>query len=206
MDTLPASYKKVKVYASIAYLSTSIQHILDPVFIFEDMQKSFFFFFIFGFIFALSCQETIDGTLKKFNNGSVAYISPGALKKERNVFLLDARKIEEFETSHLKDAIWVGYNSFNLKRITSLIPEKEHPIVVYCSVGVRSEDIGEKLKKAGYTNVKNLYGGIFLWKNLGYTVYDNSDKPTEKVHVFGKEWAPLLTNGKKIYSTQKKDH
>jgi len=32
---------------------------------------------------------------------------------------------------------------------------------VYCSLGIRSEVIAKKLKKAGYTNVFNLYGGIF---------------------------------------------
>ena len=40
-------------------------------------------------------------------------------------------------------------------------------IIVYCSIGVRSEDIGEKLKELGYTKILNLYGGIFDWKNKG---------------------------------------
>ena len=120
-----------------------------------------------------------------------------------NVLVLDTRQKEEFEVSHLKNAIWVGYSEFDIEKTSQIIPEKEKHIVVYCSIGARSEDIGEKLEQAGYKNVKNLFGGIFLWKNLGYPVFDQSDHETEKVHPFSKEWAPLLTNAYKVYTTKK---
>ena len=42
---------------------------------------------------------------------------------------------------------------------------RESTIVVYCSVGYRSEKIAEELDKLGFTNVSNLYGGIFEWIN-----------------------------------------
>jgi rhodanese-related sulfurtransferase len=47
---------------------------------------------------------------------------------------------------------------------------REAPVIVYCSVGYRSEKIGEKLQKLGFQNVHNLYGGIFQWKNDGFEV------------------------------------
>ena len=71
--------------------------------------------------------------------------------------------------------------------------------VVYCSIGVRSEKIGEKLQAAGYTNVKNLYGGIFQWKGEGEKVVDSLGLSTERVHAFSKLWGKLLTNAKKVY-------
>ena len=76
---------------------------------------------------------------------------------------------------------------------------KNTKIVVYCSLGIRSEDIAEKLKKAGYTNVLNLYGGIFEWKNNNYNVFSSGGKATEKVHTFSKEWSKWLLKGEKIY-------
>jgi len=70
---------------------------------------------------------------------------------------------------------------------------------VYCSLGIRSEDIAEKLKKAGYNNVLNLYGGIFEWKNKDFTVYNSEGTQTEKIHTFSKEWSKWLTKGIKVY-------
>lgn len=74
--------------------------------------------------------------------------------------------------------------------------------MVYCSIGVRSEQIGEQLKQVGYSNIKNLYGGIFEWKNTGNTVVDSLDNPTEKVHAFTKTWGKLLRKGNKVYASK----
>ena len=60
---------------------------------------------------------------------------------------------------------------------------------MYCSLGIRSETVGEKLKAAGYTNVYNLYGGIFEWKNKDFTVLDAEEKETNEVHTFNKYWS-----------------
>jgi rhodanese-related sulfurtransferase len=121
------------------------------------------------------------------------------LNKKTNITLLDAREIKEYEISHLKNALSVGYDDFDIKKTSANLADKNSIIVVYCSVGIRSEDIAEKLQKAGYKNVYNLYGGIFEWKNNGYLVYDKDNQETEKVHTFNKEWSKWLIKGEKIY-------
>ena len=75
---------------------------------------------------------------------------------------------------------------------------KDEKIVVYCSLGVRSETIGIKLKEAGYTNILNLYGGIFEWKNQNFDVYSNTGNKTENVHAYSKTWSKWLLKGNKI--------
>lgn len=157
----------------------------------------FAFFLIFPF--AISAQKNMDKTLKKFNSESIPYTQVAAVSKMENTILLDARMKKEYSVSHLKNSIWVGYEAFELNTVTSKIKDKDSEIVVYCSIGVRSEDIGEKLKKAGYTNIKNLYGGIFEWKNQGHPVYNNQGIKTDSVHAFDKQWGKLLTKGKKVY-------
>ena len=147
----------------------------------------------------LFSQKSIGETLKKLNTNSVVYISVEELADLKAPILLDARKKEEFNVSHLSNAYWAGYENFKLERIQHLIPDSTATVVVYCSIGVRSEDIGEKLKKAGYSNVKNLYGGIFEWKSKGNSVYDTLGRPTEKVHAYSKQWGKLLTNAQKVY-------
>lgn len=113
--------------------------------------------------------------------------------------ILDTRDIEEYNVSHIKDARWVGYSAFNPNTIKSI--DKEKPIVCYCSVGYRSEKIAEKLYKAGYTKVYNLYGSIFEWINLDYPVYNISGQRVYNVHTYNKRWSRWMNNPqiKKIY-------
>jgi len=161
--------------------------------------------FIIAFLFftALSWgQKKLDRTLKQLNNESVPYVYVDQLAKTEAV-ILDTRKQEEYNVSHLKNAIWVGYKAFNEEIIDNQIGDKNAAVVVYCSIGVRSEDIGEKLQKLGYTNVKNLYGGIFEWKNQGNSVYNNNTTETDSVHTFNKQWGKLLNKGIKVYNIKK---
>ncbi len=161
----------------------------------------FILFLVLSFLLITPClsQKSIDKALKNYNNNSIEYVSVEELKKMNGALLLDTRQKEEFEVSHLKNAFWTGYKEFDIDLLTKKFPEKDTTVVVYCSIGVRSEDIGEKLKKAGYTNIKNLYGGIFEWKNKGNTVYDSTNTETERVHAFSKQWGKLLTKAEKVY-------
>ena len=117
-----------------------------------------------------------------------------------DAILLDAREEKEYEVSHLENAICVGYDKFKLKETIARLPDdKDAKIVEYCSLGIRSETVAHKLIEAGYTNVYNLYGGIFEWKNADFQVVDTLGKSTEKVHTFNKDWSKWLKKGKKVY-------
>ena len=144
-------------------------------------------------------QNKIDKILKKFNTESVPYITVEALNGMNHIVVLDAREKEEFKVSHLKDAIWVGAKTFELDSVIPKIENRNTDIVVYCSIGVRSENIGQKLMAAGFSNVKNLYGGIFEWKNTGHSVFDSTGNETERVHAFNKFWGKLLKKGERVY-------
>ncbi|MBT8235694.1 MAG: rhodanese-like domain-containing protein [Bacteroidia bacterium] len=144
-------------------------------------------------------QPSIESTLERLNRESVPYISAEELNSTTGQILLDTRSKDEYEVSHLQGAKWVGYKKFDIDEVLEAYPDKNTPMVVYCSVGVRSENIGEKLQNAGYTDVKNLYGGIFEWKNKDFLVYTPEGNSTEKVHVYGRRWGRLLHNAEKIY-------
>lgn len=159
--------------------------------------KKLIYIYVFLFSLSISGQKSLSKLLKKYNTESVPYIS--VKETNSNLILLDARESKEYKVSHIKNAIHVGYDEFNLKKTTSKLKDKNATIVVYCSVGIRSEDIAEKLQKAGYKNVYNLFGGIFEWKNKQHIVVDSLNNPTEKVHTFNKEWSTWLKKGIKIY-------
>lgn len=168
----------------------------------KHMRDYFATLVLISFFSILSGQKTIESALKKFNTNSVPYVRVDSLKHKAMPLFFDTRKEEEFNISHIQNAVWVGHKTFKIDTILKNYPDKDKPIVVYCSIGVRSEDIGERLTKAGYNNVKNLYGGIFEWKNKGNAVYDLQKNKTEKVHAFSKQWGKLLTNAEKVYNTK----
>lgn len=158
------------------------------------------FLFCVGLSMSGFAQRKLDKLLKEQNTESIPYISIDSLYEIQNrVILLDSRETKEFETSHLKNAICVGYDSFNLKKTVAKLPDKNANIVVYCSLGIRSEDVAEKLKNAGYKNVLNLYGGIFKWKNNDLEIVNSQQKATDTVHVFSEEWSKWLKKGVKKY-------
>lgn len=121
---------------------------------------------------------------------------PEAAQSAGKFLFLDAREKEEYNVSHLQGARFVGYKNFALTALQDV--PKNTPIVVYCAIGKRSDAITEKLQKAGYANVRNLYGGIFEWVNQGHPVYNNNGR-TDSVHAYGRFWGHWLERGKKVY-------
>ncbi|PKV48147.1 rhodanese-related sulfurtransferase [Aquimarina sp. MAR_2010_214] len=148
-----------------------------------------------------SAQNSLDELLRQYNNESIPYISVSTLETiQDTVLLLDAREKKEYQVSHLKNAVHIGYDHFKIKSFTQQHISKDPYIVVYCSIGIRSEDISEQLKKAGYTNVYNLYGGIFEWKNNDLPILNSNEELTDEIHTYSKKWGKWLHKGKKIYS------
>jgi rhodanese-related sulfurtransferase len=146
-------------------------------------------------------QQTLEQVLLKYNKQNIPYISAEMLidiKNDPTIVLLDSREKKEYEVSHIKGALYAGYEDFNLQEVSKNIKSIDTPIIVYCSLGVRSEDIAETLEKAGYTNIKNLYGGIFNWKNNNLPVVNRHQKPTDSMHVYSKKWGKWLTKGIKV--------
>ncbi len=141
-------------------------------------------------------DEKISGMI----NFTVPTIGVTELHNIHNeVFIFDTRKREEYEVSHIPGAKYLGYNDFEADRLKEV--PKDAPVVLYCSIGYRSEKIGEKLQALGFTNVRNVYGSIFEWANQGYPLVDMQEKPTKKLHTYNKNWSKWVedTKAQKIW-------
>jgi rhodanese-related sulfurtransferase len=59
-----------------------------------------------------------------------------------------------------------------LQKLTQLVPDKQHPFILYCAHANRSKAVGKWLSdKMGYAKVYELKGGIeYGWKELGKPV------------------------------------
>ena len=145
-------------------------------------------------------QKSFDEKLASLYNHTVPLMMSqtlDSLQQESSITLLDIRSPEEFRVSHLQQSRFIDYDSFELSELKDV--PKEDTIVLYCSVGYRSERIGEKLQKAGYEHVYNLYGGIFQWKNEGREVVNMENQPTDSVHTYNRNWSKWLEKGVKVY-------
>lgn len=116
---------------------------------------------------------------------------------KNEVYVLDIREDEEFQVSHLKNARNVGYFWFDMRKIYDIPLDAE--IVLYCSIGTRSEKIAQKLIHAGYKKVHNLYGGIFEWVNAGQPVYKKNGVQTSEIHTHTRNLARWVEKGTKVY-------
>lgn len=133
-----------------------------------------------------------DETIKSYLDFSIPIISVDSLHNNYDDYIiLDAREKSEYKTSHLPGAHFIGYNSPKLSVVKNLDTSKN--IVLYCSIGYRSEVIAKKLKKKGY-NVTNLYGSIFEWVNKGYPLEDKKGNSTKTVHGYDKSWSKWVEN------------
>ena len=103
--------------------------------------------------------------------------------------LLDVREKEEYEVSHLKDAVLAASEKEALEALEGVPPGR--PVVLYCSVGYRSSEMAGFLQKRGYEKVYNLEGSIFAWANEGRPVYRGGEH-VQVVHPYDRVWGKLL--------------
>ena len=153
---------------------------------------------------SISCQgqnkvqdSSYDSLLNIILKHNVPEITVIDASNKKDVVFLDAREQKEYNVSHIPGAIWVGYEDFNLSRVRSV--SKSSRVIVYCSVGYRSEKITEKLINAGFSNSQNLYGGIFEWVNEKHIIVNNAYQTTQKIHAYEKSWGIWLSKGDKVY-------
>ncbi len=106
------------------------------------------------------------------------------VEQNPNVLLLDVRTVGEFsgETSDL------GYltNAINIPiqeledRMMELDNFKEDEIIVYCSISMRSPRASKSLAENGFTNIKNMLGGMTTWNSA------STEKLPCKMSLLGK--------------------
>ena len=80
---------------------------------------------------------------------------------EEGAILLDVRSAEEYEQGHIEGALNLLYTDV-LDNAEDMFPDKNTPIVVYCSAGKRSTQAQITLTGLGYKNVYNL-GPMDSW-------------------------------------------
>ncbi len=99
-------------------------------------------------------------------------VKPATLSEElvdKAPFILDVREVAEVEADgYIEGAVNIPVREVlaNLDKLPGL----DEPIVVYCTSGHRGGMVFAALKMLGYTNVRNLAGGLGGWKKANLPV------------------------------------
>lgn len=110
---------------------------------------------------------------------------------------IDTREKNEYLIGSIKGAINLGFENPDLD-LLKLIPA-DRTLIVFCSVGLRSEKICSLMLKMGFTAVYNLYGGLFEWVNCSLPIFDVTGKPSKKIHGFSRFWGIWVKGIYKVY-------
>lgn len=129
--------------------------------------KVYLFLFLIVFSFASAQSgETIVNT----ESGSYLDLTPeafGARLEAPKVLLINTHVPYEGELPGTE--LFLPFDE--LETYVSILPrDKNAEILVYCRSGWMSTLSAETLVKLGYTNVKNLVGGMIAWEEAGYTL------------------------------------
>lgn len=141
----------------------------------------------------------LDEKLENLVTADEQAISAKEAKQLANAVFLDAREANEYNVSHLPGALHLGYDNLDLGIVDAI--DKTQPIVVYCTVGYRSERAAKKLRKAGFSKVYNLYGSLYAWKLAGFPLENAAGEPTNRLHTYNKKWGSFVPEniGEKVW-------
>ncbi len=97
------------------------------------------------------------------------------LMNEANTLILDVRSQAEFSAGHIGRAKHIPVDQL-LKRMNEVEKSKSEPVLVYCKSGQRASMACRLLKKAGFTQLFNLAGGINAWVQADLPIEKNEKK------------------------------
>lgn len=158
--------------------------------------------YVLGLVVVISAcmpqQEQFQVVVDQLISGSVPTVQPEDVSgMADSVTILDTRSPSEFAVSHIAGAEFINYDELEDSQLTKL--DKTRAVLVYCTMGYRSEKVGERLQALGFTQVYNLYGGLIQWKNVGKPVVNADGFPTDSIHGYSPIWGQWIINGVPVY-------
>ena len=86
-----------------------------------------------------------------------------ALILEQKVFVLDVREPSEYKSGHIAGSVLIPVGQVNA-RFEELLQYQDQPMLVVCGSGARSAAAIAMLSKRGFSNLRNLRGGMDAWR------------------------------------------
>ena len=115
------------------------------------------FFAVLGMLVFTEYQRFFSG---------IPSLSPYAatqLMNDGGSLFIDVRDDKEYKAGHIKGARSIPVSQLD-KHLHDIDKFKEADVVVYCDNGMRTSRVTGKLKKAGFTKLNTIAGGLAQWE------------------------------------------
>ena len=109
------------------------------------------------------------GELLKQVKGRIVELDARQARELENAAWVDVREQDEWDEGHILGAVHIPRGNLE-SRIEGIVPDRSHPIVIYCASGARSAFAAESLNALGYERAASLAGGYTDWKRNGYDI------------------------------------
>ena len=116
-----------------------------------------------GLLLASSVLEGGPGTQKVTSQEAVQILN------HKSAVIVDVREPQEFASGHIARAINIPLGQV-AARSQELKKYKEKPIIICCASGARSARAAGILRKAGFSDVRNLAGGLSAWRSANLPI------------------------------------
>jgi sulfur-carrier protein adenylyltransferase/sulfurtransferase len=107
------------------------------------------------------------------------------LRHDNRAIVIDTRSNAEVCLGYLKDARFIAPDLIE-GQSNRLSADKNVPIIVYCSNGVRSLPVVETLRKMGFGNAQSLAGGFAAWLSEGCEIVTDSKLSRHQINRYSR--------------------
>lgn len=106
----------------------------------------------------------VHGSLR--GGSKVSPLAAVRLANDENARFIDLRSPADFKRGRVINAVNVPANRLD-EHLASLEKDKARPLVVYCAMGTTAPAVADRLRKAGFSSVHAMRGGINAWQAAG---------------------------------------
>ena len=119
-------------------------------------------FLSFGFIGVIAAMIAME--VNRLTRGYKGLTPAGLtqLINKNNALLIDVSSIQDYEKGHIPGSRHVAMSQFDPEN-KDLAKAKDLPVAIYCKTGQTSGTAAKRLKKAGFSDVYTLDGGLRSW-------------------------------------------
>ena len=89
------------------------------------------------------------------------------LAERSDVIILDVREQDEWDAGHIAGALFIPMSEIQ-SRLSEVPTDKT--VIVQCRSGNRSSQVTDFLQQQGFTNIRNMAGGLNAWQSAGLPV------------------------------------
>lgn len=122
-----------------------------------------------GFVLGIIAVVGVFFLMRQLQAADGIDVTEAQKMSQNGALLLDVREPGEYAAGHAPNAVLIPLGQLG-SRMQEVTAYKDKPVAVMCRSGRRSASATKQLVEAGFTQAKNVNGGIIAWEQAGLPV------------------------------------